>query len=64
MKKDTSQEARNPDLNDMFIAGLELRDVVAFQHTIKAHPEILSDEWWLALGHLVCDTGKQRVRVI
>jgi hypothetical protein len=32
-----------PDLNDTFLAGLELRGAVALARQIKAHPEIESD---------------------
>lgn len=43
-----------PDLNDMFVAGLELRDAVALEREIVACPEADSAEWWAKIDALQC----------
>ena len=35
-----------PDINDMFVAGLQLRQAVAIEREIAAHPEVSADYWW------------------
>ena len=41
---------RPPDLNDMFVAGLELRDAVALEREIKTRPEIEPSHWWAIIN--------------
>ena len=40
------ESKKPPDLNDMFLAGLELRDAVRVERAIKTRPEVNSEDWW------------------
>ena len=43
-----------PEISDMFVAGLELRDSVALEREIAAHPEIAPAEWWARIEAWEC----------
>jgi hypothetical protein len=40
------KESSPPDMTDMFLAGLELREAVAIHRAIKNQPDVPADQWW------------------
>lgn len=47
---DDYDNVRAPDINDMFLAGLPLREAVALEAEIKSHPEVLVSHWWALIS--------------
>ena len=44
-----TEKTKPPNLNDMFLAGLPLREAVLLERNIEAHPEVDSSQWWALL---------------
>jgi hypothetical protein len=47
-----AEQGRAPDLNDMFLNGLSLRQAVALEKAIKGNPEVPAAEWWTLMRGL------------